>query len=162
MYILCRHNIIRLLVLHAFFSPVAKYFEELNTEVCSQNLPNDSRSSVQVAHPLIRWFKTKSQLCRELETEAIREYLAAQEGNGEEEKTAASRSTVEEKDEEARDATVGNRTLLSGKENARDAAEGDSPRAIRIVKARANAKAAVAAGVAASKSRRTVGFESED
>lgn len=37
--------------------------------------------SSQVTKPLIRWFQTKSRLCRELEVQAIRDFVAAEKGD---------------------------------------------------------------------------------
>lgn len=35
----------------------------------------------QVAQPLMRWFRTKSHLCRELEVQAIRDFLESEKGD---------------------------------------------------------------------------------
>ena len=37
--------------------------------------------SSQVTKPLIRWFQTKSRLCRELEVQAIRDFVAVEKGD---------------------------------------------------------------------------------
>lgn len=41
----------------------------------------------QVAQPLMRWFRDKSQLCRELEVQAIRDFIESEKGDSEQERT---------------------------------------------------------------------------
>ncbi|CAM9492720.1 unnamed protein product [Scytosiphon promiscuus] len=42
---------------------------------------------MQVAQPLMRWFRDKSQLCRELEVQAIRDFIESEKGDSEQERT---------------------------------------------------------------------------
>ena len=46
------------------------------------------RAPTQVAQPLIKWFKSKSQLCRENEVKAIRQFLEKAKEETEEERNA--------------------------------------------------------------------------
>ncbi|CAM9372385.1 unnamed protein product [Ectocarpus fasciculatus] len=66
--------------------------DDPNVTVYSKRVDFDIRMPVgptimmQVAQPLMRWFRTKSHLCRELEVQAIREFIELEKGKTEEER----------------------------------------------------------------------------
>eukprot|EP00903_Cladosiphon_okamuranus_P012326 g11557.t1 len=66
--------------------------EDPNVTLYSKRVDFDIRMRVgptimmQVAQPLMRWFRTKSHLCRELEVEAIREFIESEKGHTDEER----------------------------------------------------------------------------
>ncbi|CAM9434997.1 unnamed protein product [Ectocarpus sp. 12 AP-2014] len=67
--------------------------DDPNVTMYSKRVDFDIRMPVgptimmQVAQPLMRWFRTKSHLCRELEVQAIRDFIEAEKGKTEEERT---------------------------------------------------------------------------
>lgn len=114
-----------------------------------------------MAQPLIRWFKTKSQLCRDLEVEAIREYLAEEDREAKSLHRLASGDEVEKTEKEGKNEESYIIDFSSDKEVEEETEVVGSPRVTRMAAARAKAKekaaAAATAGVAAAERSRRDG-----
>lgn len=109
----------------------------------------------------MRWFQTKSHLCRELEVEAIRDYLAEETLGGEQAEEADQERPLflEEQGQNGRRhgrPSRGRGRALSSSSSGTEEDGGDSPVAITRMASvksnvRAKAKAAAAAGTAVAK-----------